>query len=51
MSDETTFAWGIPASSISLLAVSIRKRAAKNLNLLFLPDLHSLDFFKGQPVP
>jgi hypothetical protein len=22
-----------------------------NLNLLFLPDLHSLDLFKRQPVP
>src|SRR5271170_8131486 len=27
------------------------RRRAQNSNLSFLPDLHSLDLFKGQPVP
>jgi len=27
------------------------ERPAQNSNLSFLPDLHSLDLFKGQPVP
>ena len=29
----------------------LRKAQARNSNLLFLPDLHSLNLFKGQLVP
>ena len=29
----------------------VERLEARNLNLLFLPDLHSLDLFQGQPVP
>ena len=31
--------------------IRLERRDARNSNLSFLPDLHSLDLFKGQHVP
>ena len=40
-----------PASGDFKRRLPIRELWSQNSNFLFLPDLHSLDLFKGQPVP